>query len=113
RAESRGRSQEVVMRLVLLFVWSALASPRPVLDLSRVRIVDLTYPFDARTLYWPSSPSGFELKRLHHGPAEPGGFFYSANAFCAPEHGGTHLDAPVHFAEGGQGLDEVPLERLI
>jgi kynurenine formamidase len=109
------------MRLGFLFVSSALAlhgregvhaSPGPVLDLDRVRIVDLTYPFDARTLYWPTSPSGFELKRLHHGPAD-GGFFYSANAFCAPEHGGTHIDAPVHFAEGGQGLDEVPLERLI
>lgn len=108
--------------LVFLFVWSALAlhggetgrgSPGPVLDLSRARIVDLTYPFDARTLYWPSSPSGFELKVLHRGPAEAGGFFYSANAFCAPEHGGTHIDAPVHFAEGRQGLDEVPLERLI
>jgi len=88
------------------------APPGPILDLAHARIVDLTHAFDERALYWPSSPSGFELKRLHYG-ATAGGFFYSANAFCAPEHGGTHMDAPVHFAEGRQSLDQVPLDRLI
>ena len=29
------------------------------------------------------------------------------------EHGGTHLDAPVHFHEGGSTAERVPLERLI
>ncbi|MEK6482538.1 cyclase family protein [Catalinimonas sp. 4WD22] len=29
------------------------------------------------------------------------------------EHGGTHLDAPVHFAEGQQSVDDIPLENLI
>jgi kynurenine formamidase len=74
--------------------------------------VDLTHPFDAKTLYWPNAPSGFELKRLHYGKTDAG-FFYAANAFCAPEHGGTHLDAPIHFAEGRQSLDEIPVRRLI
>ena len=81
-------------------------------DLSRARLVDLTWPFDATTLYWPTSPSGFELKPLSHG-ATPGGWFYSANTFCAPEHGGTHLDAPIHFSEKGRTSDQVPLEQLI
>jgi kynurenine formamidase len=74
--------------------------------------VDLTWPFDDRTIYWPTSPSTFELKRLQHGPT-PGGWFYSASAFCTPEHGGTHLDAPVHFAEKGRSADEVALEQLV
>jgi D-alanyl-D-alanine dipeptidase/kynurenine formamidase len=82
------------------------------LDLSRARLVDLTWPFDASTLYWPTSPSGFELKSLSHGPTA-GGWFYSANTFCAPEHGGTHLDAPIHFSEKGRTTDQVPLEQLI
>ncbi len=82
------------------------------LDMSRVKIVDLTHPFDERTLYWPNAPSAFALTRLHHGKAEAG-FFYSANSFCAPEHGGTHMDAPIHFAEGGSSLDRVPVDRLI
>jgi kynurenine formamidase len=76
------------------------------------RLVDLTHPFDAQTLYWPTSPSGFVLENLHHG-LTPKGFFYAANRFSAPEHGGTHLDAPIHFAEGHPGADALPLERLI
>jgi kynurenine formamidase len=84
----------------------------PPIDLSRVRMVDLTHSFDERTLYWPTATTGFELKTVHRGPTE-GGYFYSAYSLCAPEHGGTHLDAPVHFAESGSGADAVPLEKLI
>jgi kynurenine formamidase len=76
------------------------------------RLVDLTHPFNAETVYWPTSPGGFQLHRLSHGPT-PGGWFYAANAFCAPEHGGTHLDAPIHFAEGGLTADRIPLENLV
>ena len=75
-------------------------------------ILDLTHPFDARTLYWPTSPGGFELKQLHYGRT-PGGYFYSAYSFCAPEHGGTHMDAPIHFAESGLTVDRIPPERLV
>jgi len=81
-------------------------------DLDRLEFVDLGRPLAPDTLYWPTSPSGFELKTLSHGQT-PGGFFYAANTFCAPEHGGTHLDAPVHFAEAGQSVDQIPLDRLI
>jgi kynurenine formamidase len=81
-------------------------------DLRTARLVDLTWPFDDRTIYWPTSPSRFELKQLHHGPT-PGGWFYSANALCTPEHGGTHMDAPVHFAEKGRSVDEVAVEQLV
>jgi kynurenine formamidase len=72
----------------------------------------LSHAYDERTLYWPTSPSAFELKRLAHGQT-PGGWFYSANAFCTPEHGGTHLDAPIHFFEGRRTLAEVPVEQLV
>ena len=84
----------------------------PAIDLTSYRLVDLTYPFDEETIYWPTAPSGFELERLSYGPTAAG-FFYAANRFCAPEHGGTHLDAPIHFAEGRQTVDELPLERLV
>ena len=87
-------------------------TPGTLLDFGRSRLLDLTWTFDATTLYWPTSPSAFELKRLAHGPTE-GGWFYSANTFCAPEHGGTHLDAPIHFAEKGWTADQIPIERLI
>jgi len=29
------------------------------------------------------------------------------------EHGGTHIDAPIHFSKDGQTLDQVPIERLV
>ncbi|MEE8525069.1 MAG: cyclase family protein [Thermoanaerobaculia bacterium] len=89
-----------------------LAAPLPAALLASMEVVDLTYAFDESTIYWPTSPSAFELERLAHGYTE-GGFFYAANSFCTPEHGGTHLDAPLHFAEGGWAADEIPVDRLI
>ena len=74
-------------------------------------MVDLTHPFDQQTIYWPTARS-FTLSPVAHG-VTPGGWWYAANDFCAAEHGGTHLDAPIHFAEGRWTADEVPLDRLV
>lgn len=81
-------------------------------DLAAAEIVDLSHTYDGTTLYWPTSPSRFERAVLAHGPTEAG-YFYSAGAVATPEHGGTHLDAPIHFAAEGWTADEIPLERLI
>jgi kynurenine formamidase len=88
------------------------AAPPSAPDLRTARVVDLTHPFEARTPYWPTATSGFKLERLHYGRTD-GGFFYSAYSFCAPEHGGTHLDAPIHFAEGRWTADQIPVDRLV
>jgi kynurenine formamidase len=90
----------------------AAAPAEPALDLASARIVDLTHAFDDATLYWPNAPSSFKLTSLAHGPT-PRGFFYAANSFCAPEHGGTHLDAPIHFAEAGWTAEQIPAERFV
>jgi kynurenine formamidase len=82
------------------------------IDLSRYRLVDLTHAFGPTTLYWPTATTGFRLDQLAFGPT-PGGFFYSAYAFSTPEHGGTHLDAPIHFAAGGLTADRLRLEQLV
>ncbi len=81
-------------------------------DFDDRRIVDLTHDFDAETIYWPTDTQGFRLERLAFGETE-GGWFYSANALCTAEHGGTHLDAPIHFFLGGVPIQKIPLERLI
>jgi kynurenine formamidase len=81
-------------------------------DIGRFEVVDLTYTFDDSTIYWPTSPSTFELENLAYGETE-GGFFYASNALCTPEHGGTHLDAPIHFGRGRWTTDEIPVSRLI
>lgn len=102
-----------VAALVALCACTTVTSvSRPLIDLSNADLVDLTWPFDDKTLYWPTSPSAFELKQLSYGRT-PGGWFYSSNAICTPEHGGTHLDAPIHFAEGRRTMDQIPLEQLI
>ncbi|MDX1622911.1 MAG: cyclase family protein [Gemmatimonadota bacterium] len=73
--------------------------------------VDLTHAFDEDAVYWPTAPP-FRLTVEAEGPTEAG-WWYAANSFCAAEHGGTHLDAPIHFAEGRQSAAEVPLDRLM
>ena len=100
------------MLLPLLIALCACASTQPSLDLRTAELVDLTYAFDERTLYWPTSPSAFEMKKLAYGET-PGGYFYSSFAICTPEHGGTHLDAPIHFSENGVTADNIPLRHLI
>lgn len=82
------------------------------IDLSASKVVDLSHPFDADTIYWPTEPTGFQLKQEHKGLTK-GGFFYYSNAFCSPEHGGTHIDAPMHFAESRWTNSDIPLDRLI
>jgi len=75
------------------------------------RWVDLTHPFDERTIYWPTE-KGFRLEQGTNGPT-PKGYYYAANRFASAEHGGTHLDAPRHFSAAGQTADAIPLDRLL
>ena len=74
-------------------------------------IVDLSYPFDATTVYWPTAEA-FHLEKDFEGTTDQG-FYYSAYRYAGAEHGGTHIDAPVHFAKGRNSVDEIPLERLM
>ena len=97
---------------LVIFSLLVFESSSAALELSDYRLVDLTHAYNEETLYWPTAPSRFELTELAAGET-PAGYFYSAYAVCTPEHGGTHLDAPVHFSAGGQANDEIPLERLI
>jgi kynurenine formamidase len=102
----------------LIVPWLAIAAacastnePRP-LDLSAYRIVDLTHALGSSTVFWPTSTETFSLKTIARGQT-PGGYFYTANNFCTAEHGGTHLDAPIHFAEGQRTTDQIPVEQLV
>jgi kynurenine formamidase len=79
--------------------------------LDESKLVDLTYTFDERTVYWPTE-DGFQLEEGPHG-LTPQGYFYAANRFSTAEHGGTHMDAPIHFAEGRLTADQVPLAALV
>ena len=73
--------------------------------------VDLSQDFSTETVYWPTARP-FSLKVVS-AQRTPAGHYYASNDFAASEHGGTHLDSPIHFAEGRNTTDEVPLDRLI
>lgn len=99
--------------LLLSCLCSCLCAQASAFDVGRYRLVDLSHPYGEETIYWPSRPAmHFELERLAYGETE-GGYFYSANRLCTPEHGGTHLDAPIHFARGAKSVDQLALEQLI
>lgn len=87
----------------------ALAAPAPRLD--PAKLIDLTWPYDEKTIYWPGAQP-FRYHKEHWG-GTPGGYFYAAGRFTASEHGGTHMDAPIHFAAGKRPVDAIPVADLV
>ncbi len=73
--------------------------------------IDLSHPYDESTIFWPTAQP-FTLEVVAAGVTEAG-YYYAANNFCMAEHGGTHLDAPIHFSAGRHTADAIPVERLI
>ncbi|WP_282134765.1 cyclase family protein [Seonamhaeicola maritimus] len=82
-------------------------APRP----SKRQIIDLTHEFSEETVYWVTAKE-FEMDVVAEGHTDHG-YYYAANNFTTAEHGGTHIDAPIHFAANKQYVNEIPLEKLI
>ncbi|HAC16825.1 MAG TPA: cyclase [Bacteroidetes bacterium] len=72
--------------------------------------VDLTHEYSEETLVWPTSDN-FALDTLFVGITD-GGYYYESFSFRTNEHGGTHLDAPIHFAEGRMSTEELSLDQI-
>ena len=87
------------------------AAPAPAPNPLRGTAVDLSHDYSDQTVFWPTA-EGFRLEKVADGRT-PQGYYYAANTFATAEHGGTHLDAPVHFAQGRWSVDQIPLEQLI
>lgn len=75
------------------------------------KLIDMTYPFAADTLHWPTAKP-FHLEKVHEGRTAQG-FWYSSYNYGGSEHVGTHIDAPFHFAEGKWTTERIPLARTI
>ena len=99
------------MKAVLLTVFSVMLATSTVNAIDTKKLIDMTYPFGADTLYWPTAKP-FQLETIAEGRT-PQGYWYSSYNYSASEHGGTHLDAPFHFAEGKWTTEEIPLVNLI
>ena len=96
---------EITVSILLM----ASGATAPALD--EVTLVDLSHTYDGNTLFWPTSPVKFEHNKLAYGPSGKG-YFYSAYTFSTSEHGGTHLDAPIHFSWGAKTVGELKIEDL-
>lgn len=80
-------------------------------EIEERKLLDLTYPLDEQTIAWPKNKP-FTRENTAWGNAA-GGYWYASGEFSMSEHVGTHLDAPIHFAEGMQSVDEIPIQKLV
>jgi kynurenine formamidase len=97
--------------LVAFFAAGLAAQSHLSRSLETAVILDLTHPFDENTIYWPTAKP-FTWEKESWGKNAQG-YWYAAARFAASEHGGTHLDSPIHFAEKGDTTERIGLERLI
>jgi kynurenine formamidase len=105
--------RRILVALGLAFAGSCTSAPEPaaVASFPAGELVDLSHTYDQSTIFWPTSER-FRLEKVAEG-VTPAGFYYAANNVFTAEHGGTHIDSPVHFAQGRQTVDRIPLERLV
>ncbi len=87
-----------------------LQQPPPLASFSAGTWVDLTHDFSDETIYWVNAES-FKRTTVAEGMTDKG-YYYSAYNYSAAEHGGTHIDAPVHFGEGRHSVEQIPLTQL-
>jgi kynurenine formamidase len=101
--------------LVLLLLTAACSRSQPAVPAATAfpsgEIVDLSHAYDSQAIFWPTAEA-FRLEKVADG-VTPAGYYYASNNFFTSEHGGTHIDAPVHFAQGHQSVDQIPLDHLI
>ena len=69
-----------------------------------MRIIDITQELFSCRVYPGDLAPSFE--RVHEMPRD----LYQATNLSLCAHNGTHMDAPLHFIEHGQAVDEVPLD---
>jgi kynurenine formamidase len=73
-------------------------------------IVDLTHTVSEKTPNWEgTAESPYRAKQVTS--FEKDGYF--ARSISLPEHFGTHIDAPAHFAPGVWTVDQIPPQRLM
>ena len=96
--------------IVLIISCTNTDKPNPLDSFKNGNWIDLTYNFDENTIYWPTN-NPFRHDTVFFGVTDKG-FFYSSGSYAADEHGGTHLDAPIHFSEGKRAVEQIPTAQL-
>lgn len=72
------------------------------------RLIDVSLGIGPEMLTWPGDPAADVVPRKQMAKGD------SANVseLRIGTHTGTHVDPPVHFIEGAEGIDRVPLDQL-
>jgi kynurenine formamidase len=74
-----------------------------------LEVLDLTHSLSASMPYWPNptgNPFTYDTLLAHPNGAPRMGVYRT------PEHHGTHLDAPIHTAEGQPSVDQLTVADL-
>ncbi len=71
--------------------------------------IDISVPLRDGMVHWPGDPS-VSIKRVKDIAL---GDTVNLSTISMGAHSGTHVDAPIHFINGGNGIDEVSLETLV
>ena len=90
---------------ILLFAKHRSANPEPVAVNS---VLDLTHTMSETSPTWEGTEQ-FRARRTAN--YEQQGYY--SRDLVLPEHFGTHIDAPAHFARGLWTVDQIPAERLV
>jgi len=102
---------KAIISIVFLALLVCFGCNRQRTEMPAGKWIDLSHDFSDETIYWVTAEP-FTRTTVAEGVTDKG-YFYSAYNYSAAEHGGTHIDAPVHFAEGARPVDQIPLEQLI
>ena len=76
-------------------------------ELQSKKWVDLTHKINAESPHFPALPA---LKQEDLFTLKDG---FHVQKFTVVGQYGTHIDAPIHFVEGGRWLDEIALKDLL
>ena len=73
-----------------------------------MRIIDISQEvLSCETYEGDPTPSAERINDMERGE------LYNLSAFSMCAHNGTHIDAPLHFFEGGRSVDKIPLEYFV
>jgi kynurenine formamidase len=102
--------------LVIVVAQEPAAKSDPVLAVTlgqlasgNAKLIDLTYPLNDKSPFWPGENyQPFQLRII--ATLEKNGVL--SKTFAMPEHFGTHLDAPCHFEKGQPSIEAIRSEDL-
>ena len=74
-----------------------------------MRVIDVSLPIGPNLLVWPGDPPVDVVPRKQIAAGDAA----NVSELRMGTHTGTHVDPPLHFIEGGNTVDKLPLDALI